>query len=94
MKESGSEINRPELSLRAVKFIGVVTIMLVSSIVAGKVMRVVDPPETYYRMELKSQPPKDGIPQVPVLELTKQCVDLVVHAAPSGAGKTFYKDCE
>lgn len=47
-----------------------------------------------YKIVIKTPPPKDGEPQLPVFEFRRQCIDRLEIAFPSIFMKAVYKDCE
>jgi len=86
MKESGPEINeKPSTIKNTVLFVAVFAALLAVSASVGSVMRHIDKPEEKYKLVIT--------PEMNV-KLVRQCIDQVVHLAPSSFSKTFYKDCE
>jgi hypothetical protein len=97
MKESGPEVKESKLKTEAKNAgitVAVFAIMLAVSASLAKVAKIIDPPEEKYKMAIKIKPSKEGKPLSLDVKFIKQCVENVVHAAPSSFGKTVYKDCE
>lgn len=97
MKESGPEKIESRFKTEAKNAgfaVAVFTVMLGVTVSLVKVMKEINPPEVKYKIAIKTKPSKEGEAPFLDVKLVKQCVDSVVHASPSTAGKTFYKDCE
>ena len=99
MKESGPEIEERTFGkhiLRVAKGSAVFAITMAALTAVLIILKETESPNSKekYRIHITTKPSEDGgAPDIEV-EFVRQCVDRVVHAAPSLAGKTYYKDCE
>ena len=95
MKEDGPERKVETSGLKeTIRVLALMGLIVISSTVLAKVLRVINPPEAKMEISVKMSKPEKDKPPLPVVEFKKKCIDRVIAVMPAGHSRTFYKDCD